>query len=307
MTGLIIRHPAFYGVPGIDLRLTSSAQELCDYLGLDLEKWREGFDSELDVWRWMTTVEEGGKLKGAYRRMVRPRAVRQVGHKSKLGALDQFVDFLRETKHGEGWEGMVKIKFGEVRQADQYNTILPAPESSLIPDSDTPDKPSPAEEKEEEDPDNIPESTPVVITQWPVTPTYIPHPFYSYIPTDVLDPDNPAPLDPRAESALRRWGKMEAYEALLAEKRAVATVLYSSQQKRIENKQKALDAAKRKEETDALKAKRRAEEEQLRLQRLKDKEEAAARRKEEEEQIRLAKAQKKAAAGLLNAKTAAGS
>lgn len=234
MTGLIIRHPAYFGIPGIDLRLTSSADELCAYFGLDRAIWEGGFDTEEGVWQWLATVEEGGKLEDAYKRMVGPKAVRQVGHKSKLGALDQFVTFLRGTKYGEGWESMgKKSETAEVTEAERSSTPLPL-----------------------ETPIALPPLSPSTATTISTSPPLTPHSIISNAITEAqLDPEKPVPLDSRARAALERWGKDEAYEVILAERKEVAAVLADNQKRRIESKQKALELQRKKEEEEEMEGK----------------------------------------------------
>jgi hypothetical protein len=231
MTGLIIRHPAYPGLPGIDLRLTSSADEICAYFGLDRARWEAGFDNEEQVWEWLATVEEGGKLEGAYKRMVRPKAVRQKGHKNKAGALDGFVTFLRGTKHGEGWENMTPSGGG----GDRTATPVPTPVDTSLPPLS-------------------PSTMTTMSTSPPLTPQSGTPSTSVQSSADMIDPENPVPLDSHAEAALERWGKREAYDALLAERKAAAIPIAASQRKRQESKQKALEEARRKLEEDEEKA-----------------------------------------------------
>lgn len=231
MTGLIIRHPAYPGLPGIDLRLTSSADEICAYFGLDRARWEAGFDNEEQVWEWLATVEEGGKLEGAYKRMVRPKAVRQKGHKNKAGALDGFVTFLRGTKHGEGWESMTPSGAG----GDRTATPVPTPVDTSLPPLS-------------------PSTMTTMSTSPPLTPQSGTPGTSVQSSADMIDPENPIPLDCRAEAALERWGKREAYDALLAERKAAAIPIAASQKKRQESKQKALEEARRKLEEEEEKA-----------------------------------------------------
>lgn len=240
MTGLIIRHPAFFSLPGLDVRLTSSAEELCEYLGLDYARWQEGFDTELDVWQWLTTVEEGGKLEGAYRRMVRPKAVRQAGHKSKLGALDSFVAFLRTTRHGDGWDWetgtRIKVKEPE-KEGEGGEPVTP----SITEEAST--EVVVTETAPTEDASTLTTSSPSESTPLSTSPPLTPVPELPRTNVDSLDPERPLPLDIRATAALERWGKLEEYEALITERRVAALILWSQQQRRIINKQKALEFA----------------------------------------------------------------
>lgn len=222
MVGLIIRHAAYPGIPGIDLRLTSDVDELCDYLGLSREIWARGFETEQECWTWLATVRPGGKLEEAYKRMVRPRAVRQKGHKGKAGGLDAFVAYLRTTRHGEGWD------------TDLVRAETPLP----LLAADTAETQA------------VPPLTPSSATTTSTSPLLTPGSASASLvqaAANMLDPENPVPLDARAQDALDRWDKREAYEAILKKRKTEVTFLAERQQKRIQGRQRAEELLRRKE------------------------------------------------------------
>ena len=242
MVGLIIRHAAYPGIPGIDVLLTPSATSLCSYLGLSQERWSKGFGSEKEVWEWLADVKEGGMLEVAYKRMVRPRAVRQKGHKKKMGALDGFVAFLRGTKWGEGWDA---------------DMDMPAPESrvsAMILGGDGGD------EKRPETPLDQIRSIPTLAGLASLADTSLPPLSPSGTATSIASsgpltpstsmtngqdqpeathPDSPTPLDPRALAALHLWGKQDEYDAELKERKGKAAYLYERQMERVKRRERA--------------------------------------------------------------------
>lgn len=235
MVGLIIRHPAYPGIPGIDVLLTPSAAELCSYLGLDQARWADGFDNEQQVWAWLTNVKEGGMLEVAYRKMVRPRAVRQKGHKKKAGALDGFVAYLRTTQWGEGWDRDVDVETG-----------LPIPLGLAL--GSRPETPLDQISTSDKVPALSPSGTATSIasSSGPLTPSTSSFSTDGLHP-DAIHPDYPIPLDERALAALQRWNKGQEYGAKLAERRVKAAYLYERQQERMMRKARHVAGEMRKE------------------------------------------------------------
>lgn len=228
MVGLLIRHSPYPLIPGIDVQLTPSAIELCSFLGLDMEVWKQGFETELECWEWLTQVKQGGMLEVAYKKMVRPRAVRQKGHKKKAGGLDAFVDFLRGTEWGEGWdegydaEGRPLTPTAKAASGAAFTIGTPplSPSGTAITNDST----------------------------GPLTPSTSQSASASAQPNqgEAVQPDHPIQLDERAEIALDRWSKRAEYEASLAERKVGAAYLYERQQLRIESKARAQQNAARK-------------------------------------------------------------
>lgn len=261
MVGLIIRHPAYPGIPGIDVLLTPSADELCAYLGLDRDRWARGFDNELEVWGWLTTVREGGMLEVAYKKMVKPRAVRQKGHKKKAGALDGFVGYLRTTRWSEGWDaGMgagyevitgqgAGVEGKEVRPETPISQLSSHIAAHTVPalspsgtatsiSSAGPMTPSSSTTYSVNTPTSLATSTSTSTTTSTST---------SSSTSEAYHPDHPVPLDERALSAIARWGKQSEYDAELAERRVKAAYLYERQQERVQRRARAEEMRARKE------------------------------------------------------------
>jgi hypothetical protein len=72
-THLEIVHPAYADVPRVRVFLTLDVTELCEWLGLDLGKWRSGFDDLQEYWTWLATPKPGSALHQAWNIVVRYR------------------------------------------------------------------------------------------------------------------------------------------------------------------------------------------------------------------------------------------
>lgn len=183
MTHLVLRHNPFFGLPTIDVSLTSDIEAFCLWTGLDYAKWKEGpMPTEVDSWKWLTDVDANSLLGKAWKRLARPREqAKLTTHKGKPGDLERFIKWLRSTD----------CKWF--------------------------------------DPDETP--APVSLTSSTSSST-------SEVNPNLLDPENPSPLDPRAVCALQYWGKVEEYEESVERRRNLAREIAERQKRKVVNREK---------------------------------------------------------------------
>jgi hypothetical protein len=85
-TFLALRHLAYPGLRPVELVFTNSAEEFCDWVGLDYRFWKENhFANQTVFWEWLSDVEEDSILGKAYTRLVRGL---DIPHKKKYKLKD---------------------------------------------------------------------------------------------------------------------------------------------------------------------------------------------------------------------------
>ena len=193
MTHLILRHSPYFGLPAIDIFLTSDSARFASWTGLDHSRWYASrFATEREVWDWLTAVEPDSLLGRGWKRLARPHVSRDVaapGHKRQVkgGALNRFFDYLREP--GSQW--------------------------AQTTDPTTPTKA-----------DEVPPLSPSATSTWSSTFSDI-----DQNPT-ALDPEHPVPLDGRAQAALEYWGKTDEYAKELEVRKTKAREIAESRRRK---------------------------------------------------------------------------
>ncbi|WWC86680.1 uncharacterized protein L201_001557 [Kwoniella dendrophila CBS 6074] len=255
LTHLIVRHSPYFGIPPIDITLTTSATEFCEWLGLDYQVWKhEGqtWVNESDLWRWMTTAKEDSIAGQAIKRMAkksRSPVNEEFGGKRRRRAdfADRFYDWLqndsswvkvlekeKEEKEkktaedqdktkGEGGKEAATLEVSDPPTPIPVPTPSPGSTPTEIPTQNATLSPNECEKLLSGEADMIPKLTTPKLTDNP----------------SVIDPDQPKPLDSRVIAAIDYWKKQEAYEETLKARKVVAEELAERQRERMERKDKA--------------------------------------------------------------------
>ncbi|WWD07423.1 hypothetical protein V865_005521 [Kwoniella europaea PYCC6329] len=240
LTHLVVRHSPYFGIPPIDITLTTSPEEFCDWLGLDYEIWKkegESWVTEVDFWKWMTNAREDSPAAQAIKRMsARSRSTINEGLSKKRRKRADFADRFYEWLQKES-EWAPETETGDAT-ASPHESIPP----TLTP------LPTPGPDGEA----GI--LTPSLLTTDQLLATQgsgqSKSPASSCNPDNpsFIDPDHPKPLDSRASAAIEYWKKQEVYEAMLEERKSVAKVLADRQRDRVDRKDKATDGENRYQE-----------------------------------------------------------
>lgn len=244
-THLGIRYLPYVGIEPIKVELTSSPVELCEWLGLDVERMERGFDNEKQLWQWATKVAPGGKIDKAWRIITNPKRKSREGKGKtrKAGAWSIFVVWLRTGEDSPYEYRRHKISESDtsgsnVVKAQKGVSAIDTPETRLgiKTTSDLPDLtdthvvsvvavPATAQTLNTEVKTGEPLSG---STARALTPAQ------RDAQRSLVDPDFPKLLDKTARETIDRFGKMREIEALLHERRQQAILLAEKQKKKSE-------------------------------------------------------------------------
>ncbi|OCF58571.1 hypothetical protein L486_03058 [Kwoniella mangroviensis CBS 10435] len=240
LTHLVVRHLPYFGIPPIDITLTSSPEEFCEWLGLDYQKWKtegESWVTEVDFWKWMTDAREDSPAAQAIRRMAaRSKSTIDEGLSKKRRKRADFADRFYEWLQKES-DWAPRIETGDAATLPRDSVPpSPAPLPTLGPDGEggtsAPSLPT----------INQVFATPGSGKSGPPASSYNPdNPSF-------IDPEHPKPLDSRASAAIDYWKKQEVYEAILEERKTVAKVLADRQRDRVDRNDKATDGENKHQE-----------------------------------------------------------
>ena len=111
---MVIHHTPYPGEPVISLELTGSAEKLLEWLGLDYERWKVGFEAQEGYQRWLAGISQNGddwELREGIREsrvaLGWARLVDQLGpikdtfghQKARIQKLEDFRTWLRSIKY----------------------------------------------------------------------------------------------------------------------------------------------------------------------------------------------------------------
>ncbi|WVW78203.1 hypothetical protein I302_100154 [Kwoniella bestiolae CBS 10118] len=233
LTHLVVRHSPYFGIPPIDITLTTSPAEFCDWLGLNYKVWKDEGDrweNEADFWKWMTTAREGSPAAQATNKVaMRTRTVTDEGSTNKkrrkrADFADRFYDWLRSESQ---W----------APTPDQGEPTISPPES-------VPPTPTPLPTSGPNDAENTTASLPTIdqiLSAKAANQSKSPASSCNPDNPSFIDPDHPKPLDARVAAAIEYWKKQETYDAILAERKVVAKVLADRQRDRVDRRDKATE------------------------------------------------------------------
>jgi hypothetical protein len=225
---MVIHYTPYPGEPVISLELTSHADELLEWLGLDYERWKDGFDTQDGYQRWLAGISQNDDdwdLREGMREsrvaLGWARLVDQLGpikdtfghQKARIQKLEDFRNWLRSIN---------------------YSSIVQPP-GSVATSKQTPADPPVVTHK------RIIIRTEVTLainlltgetTQEGSTTTII-H------PPDKTDPLSiePRPLDEYAIETLRYFGKLEEYQSILAGRRSEVAVKVENRKRKEQNRE----------------------------------------------------------------------
>jgi len=231
---LVIHHSPYPGEPGISVELTGNANKLLEWLGLDYDRWQRGFAAQADYQQWLAGMSQKAddweldeKMRGSRIALGWARLVDQVtaikdtaGHqKERIQKLEDFREWLRSIKYSE----LVKTPDHEEVTSNQATTELPVATHKRIV----------IRTEVTLDINLITGET----TQEGSTTTIIqPH----TEKTNKLT-IHPRALDDYAIETLRYFGKLEAYERILAERRIEVEVKVENRKRKEQNREFGLD------------------------------------------------------------------
>jgi hypothetical protein len=225
---MVIHHTPYPGEPVISLELTGSAEELLEWLGLDYERWKVGFEAQEGYQQWLAGI-------------------------SQKGNDWELEKEIRESRVALGWArlvdqlGPIKDTFGHqkarIQKLEDFRTWLRSINySSLVqsPDSVATSNQTPA------DPPVVTHKRMIIRTEVTLdinaqtgettqegSTTTIIHPPDK---TEQLSID-PRPLDEYATETLRYFGKLEQYERILAERRIEVAVKVENRKRKEQNRE----------------------------------------------------------------------
>jgi len=226
---MVIHHTPYPGEPVISLELTGSAEELRQWLGLEYERWKEGFDTQEAYQRWLAGIcqtESHWYLKEGIREsrvaMGWARLVDQLGpikdtfghQKARIQKLEDFRDWLRSIKYSSLVRYPKSEEVASDRKADlpvvTHKRVLIRTEVTLDINLITGE--------------TTQESSKATITR--------PH-------TEKKDTltGQPRTLDGYAIETLRYFGKLEEYERILAERRIEVEVKVENRIRKEQNRE----------------------------------------------------------------------
>lgn len=110
-TRLFLRHTLHVGQPAIEVTLTSSGREVCEWLGLEWSTFGV-FDTEADLYRWLTDVPFDSPLGAVWQMVLRGEAMPKkygVGH---------------ATRKTEGWDMLADWIQANVRPSNTSHASL---------------------------------------------------------------------------------------------------------------------------------------------------------------------------------------
>jgi len=225
---MVIHHTPYPGEPVISLELTSYADELLEWLGLDYERWKEGFDTQDGYQQWLAGISQYGD-----------------GWELREG--------IRESKVALGWArlidqlGPIKDTFGHQKARIQkledfrtwlrsinYSSLVAHPESKEVTSNQTIILPAVTHKR-------IIVRTEVTLntnlqtgetTQETSTTTII-HPPERAEQLSI----EPRALDGYAVETLRYFGKWKEYERILAERRIEVAVKVENRKRKEQNRE----------------------------------------------------------------------
>jgi hypothetical protein len=224
---MVIHHTPYPGEPVISLELTGSAEKLLEWLGLDYERWKEGFDTQKGYQRWLAGISQNGND------WELDKGIRESRIVSGWARLVDQVTAIKDTA-GHQKERIQKLEDSRTwLRSIKYSSLVQNP-NSVATSKQTPADPPVVTHK------RIIIRTEVTLainlltgetTQENSTTTII-HPPYK---TDQLSIE-PRPLDEYAIETLRYFGKLKEYERILAERRIEVAVKVENRKRKEQNR-----------------------------------------------------------------------
>ena len=227
---MVIHHTPYPGEPVISLELTSYADELLEWLGLDYERWKEGFDTQDGYQQWLAGISQygdGWELREGIREsrvaLGWARLVDQLGpikdtfghQKSRIQKLEDFRTWLRSIKYSSLVQNPGPVATSKQTPADPpvvtHKRIIIRTEVTLDIHLQTGE-----------------------MTQVGSSTTTVNQPHTMEKDTLSIDP---RPLDKYAIETLRYFGKIEEYERILAERRIEVAVKVENRKRKEQNRE----------------------------------------------------------------------
>ena len=231
-TFLSMRYSPFFGLPPVEVILTTDVHELCSWAGLDYERWEKGFAGQEEFWTWFTSppgydgphraaVAEGSDndlrdampdsadkaqrpaFVHAWKKFGRSQLEAKSSHRNGLEILTQFYDWMQRP--GTRWYSESSPFTTEaVTSAPARLSPVPTPLGT--------------------------ETSASAPTSGSCTPV-LPEPNKS-----LVDPTKPLELDHGAQDAIEYFGKTSEWLAQFEQRRQRAQILYDQQQERLMRK-----------------------------------------------------------------------
>ncbi|WRT64560.1 uncharacterized protein IL334_001492 [Kwoniella shivajii] len=231
LTHLIVRHGPFFGLPSIDVTLTTSPTDFCKWLGLDYDVWKtqgDAWNEEKDLWIWLTNVEEDSLAGQAISRIVAKKRSssndpKEGKRKKRADFADRFYEWLRNESK------LVSSPEEEFVLPDISVSPTPTPTPTPIPILPSEQIASPI----------IADSKSLFIESSSSAANAIKIEEQIIVNPSLLNPNHPKSLDARVDTALEYWNKRELYDTILQERKLLAVVLADRQKETVENREKA--------------------------------------------------------------------
>jgi hypothetical protein len=232
---LVVHHSVYPGEPVISIELTGNAAKLLEWLGLDYQRWKQGFDSQDEYHQWLAGISAPGwewevteGMKGSRIALGWARLVDQTmpvkdtaGHqKERIQKLEDFRTWLK----GIGYSSYVKRPKSDIPPSPQVVTLPTATHKRIIVRTDVTF--------------DVNILTGEMVQQGSSITTLDPAPPARDRPTQ-LDIE-PRPLDVYAIETLRYFGKLEEYFQIVAERKVDMGIKVENKKRKEQNRNFAL-------------------------------------------------------------------